>query len=147
MKCIISTFLMLVSFSFCLTSYRNGDEITLVQNNNNKMKITVGKTIFRATLNNSATTKAFKEMLPLTINMAELNGDEKYYDLPNNLPTNSSSPGTTKNGDLMLFGSRTLVLFYKTHSTSYNYTKLGVVDDVTGLAKALGAGNVNVKFE
>jgi len=38
-------------------------------------------------------------MLPVTINMIELNGNEKYYDLPNSLPTNSSNPSTIKNGD------------------------------------------------
>lgn len=79
--------------------------------------------------------------------MIELNSDEKYYDLSNNLPTNSSNPGSIINGDLMLFGSRTLVLFYKTFSTSYSYTRLGKVDDTTGLADALGKGNVTVTIE
>ncbi|MPN62234.1 hypothetical protein SDC9_209981 [bioreactor metagenome] len=85
-------------------------------------------------------------MLPLTINMIELNGNEKYFDLPKSLPTNSSNPGTIKNGDLMLYGSKTLVLFYKTFSTPYNYTRLGSVNDTTSLASALGGGNVTVTF-
>ena len=79
--------------------------------------------------------------------MVELNGNEKYVDLSRNLPTNAANPGTIQNGDLMLYGSATLVLFYKTFSTSYSYTKLGRIDDVTGLAAALGAGNVTVSFE
>lgn len=83
----------------------------------------------------------------MTIHMTELNGNEKYYYLPNSIPTNSSNPGTIKNGDLMLYGSKTLVVFYKTFSTAYNYTKLGAIDDVTGLALALGSGNVTVTFE
>jgi hypothetical protein len=114
---------------------------------NGKIKIKVGSQTFTATLLDNNSAKAFKEMLPLTINMIELNANEKYYDLPNSLPTNSSNPGTIKNGDLMLYGSKTLVLFYKTFSTSYSYTKLGSVDDVTGLASALGSGNVTVTFE
>lgn len=114
---------------------------------NGKIKIKVGSQTFTATLLDNNSAKAFKEMLPMTINMIELNGNEKYYDLPNSLPTNSSNPQTIKNGDLMLYGSKTLVLFYKTFSTSYSYTKLGSIDDATGLATALGSGNVSVTFE
>lgn len=113
-------------------------------NTNAKIKITVNAKTFTATLLDNNSAKAFKEMLPLTINMIELNGNEKYFDLSKSLPTNSSNPGTIKNGDLMLYGSKTLVLFYKTFSTSYSYTKLGTVDDATGLASVLGAGNVTV---
>lgn len=114
---------------------------------NGKIKITVKSQTFMVTLLDNNSAKAFKEMLPMTINMTELNGNEKYYDLPNPLPTNSSSAGTIKNGDFMLYGSKTLVLFYKTLSTTYSYTKLGSIDDVTGLASALGSGSVTVTFE
>lgn len=93
----------------------------------NKIKIKVNSQVFTATLLDNNSAKEFKKMLPLTININELNGDEKYYNLPKSLPTNSPNSGTIKNGDLMLYGSKTFVLFYKTHSTSYSYTKLGVV--------------------
>ena len=114
---------------------------------NGKIKIKVGSKTFIATLLDNNSAKAFKEMLPLTLNMTELNGNEKYYDLPNSLPTHSSNYGTVSNGDLMLYGSKTLVIFYKTFSTSYSYTKLGSVDDAAGFAAALGSGNVSVTFE
>ena len=68
----------------------------------NKMKIKIGNSTFTATLNDNATATAFKSMLPMTINMIELNGNEKYCDLPGNLPTNASNPRTIQNGDLML---------------------------------------------
>lgn len=148
------TLLAIFTFMFMLISSasscnKEDDNINTENNNmtNDKIKITVNSQIFTATLLDNSSSKAFKEMLPLTINMIELNGNEKYYDFQNSSPTNSSNPGTIKNGDLMLYGSKTLVLFYKTFSTSYSYTKLGMVDDVVGLASALGSGNVFVTFE
>ena len=114
---------------------------------NSKIKIKVNSHIFTATLLDNKSVKAFKEMLPLTMQMTELNGNEKYFDLPNSLPTNSYNPETIKNGDLMLYGSKTFVLFYKTFSTPYSYSKLGSLDDVTGLTTALGSGNITVTFE
>ena len=112
-----------------------------------KLKITVGSNTFNATVYNNATATAFKAKLPLTINMKELNGNEKYFDLPNNLPANASNPVTIQTGDLMLYGSNTLVLFYKSFSTSYNYTRLARIDNPSGLATALGADNKTIKFE
>jgi hypothetical protein len=123
-----------------------------IGNNNNdmssnKITIKVNSKIFTATLLDNNSAKAFKKILPMTISMTELNGNEKKYDLPKNLAANPSNPGTIKNGDLMLYGSKTLVLFYETFSTAYSYTKLGTVDDASGLATALGSGKVNVTFE
>ncbi len=114
---------------------------------NSKIKIKVNSQTFTATLLDNKSVKVFKEMLPLIMKMTELNGNEKYFELPNSLPTNSYNPQTIKNGDLMLYGSKTLVLFYKTFSTPYSYSKLGSLDDVTGLTTALGSGNLTVTFE
>ena len=111
------------------------------------MKIKIGNSTFTATLNDNATATAFKSMLPMTITMIELNGNEKYYDLPGSLPTNASNARTIRNGDLMIYGSNTLVLFYKSFTTSYNYTKIGRINDTTGLDTAVGSGNVKVTFE
>lgn len=115
--------------------------------NTTKMKITIGSSVFTATLYDNPAATAFKARLPLTINMTELNGNEKYYDFPSPLPTNASVGGDIKVGDLTLYGNNVLVLFYKNFNTSYSYTKLGYVDNPAGLAHALGAGNVVVKFE
>ena len=67
-----------------------------------KMKITVGTTVFMATLIDNATTAAFKTMLPLTINMSELNANEKYFYFSTILPVNASRGGAIQVGDLML---------------------------------------------
>lgn len=120
-------------------------------NNNDPMSntvtIKVGSSIFTATLADNAAATAFKALLPMTVNMTEMNRNEKYYDLPNSLPTSTSRPGTIQNGDLMLWGGSTLVLFYKTFSSSYSYTPLGRIANPSGLSSALGSGNVTVSFE
>jgi hypothetical protein len=113
----------------------------------NQMRIKIGSSTFTATLYDNATATAFKGMLPMTIKMSELNGNEKYFDLSVNLPTNASNPEKIQSGDLMIYGSNTLVLFYKTFSTSYSYTRLGRINDTTGLATAIGSGSVTVTYE
>lgn len=112
-----------------------------------EMMVRVGSTSLAATLQDNETTRAFRAMLPLTLAMTDLNANEKHADLPRALPSAASNPGTIQAGDVMLYGSRTLVLFYETFSTSYFYTRIGKVNDVPGLVAALGSGEVTVTFE
>lgn len=142
---VLSTFTNTISCTEGKNANVNTGKIRPMENT--KIKITVNSKIFTATLSDNNSAKAFKELLPLTIKMNELNSNEKYHDFSQSLPTNSSNPGMINNGDLMLYGSKTLVLFYKTFSTSYSYTKLGKIDDITGLQTALGSENVTVTFE
>jgi len=150
MKLFFVFLFLAVSLMSCASCSKTGsptDTSNNISSTGSKMKLKIGNSTFSVTLYDNATVTAFKSLLPLTVNMVELNGNEKYADLSRKLPTNASNPGTIRNGDLMLYGSSTVVLFYKTFPTTYSYTKLGRMDDATGLVAALGAGNVTVMFE
>ena len=92
-------------------------------------------------LEDNETAKAFVELLPLKIDMKELNGNEKYYYLNKSLPSDSSNIKKITAGDVMLYGDDCLVIFYKSFNTSYSYTKIGHINNLKDL------GNNNVSLE
>jgi hypothetical protein len=111
------------------------------------IRVQIGDKVFTARLEDNETARAFAAaLLPLTLEMRDLNDNEKVIELPKRLPGKVTSPGTIREGDLMIWSSRNLVLFYKTFPTSYSYFHVGRIDDTTGLAEAVGAGSVNVTF-
>lgn len=122
--------------------------------NDDNLKKEVIKTINMQIGNKNFTIKLFDNnaaqnlitQLPLTLDMKELNGNEKYSYLPKKLPADSQNISEIKAGDLMLFGSDCLVLFYKNFHTSYSYTKIGYIENITELTAALGNGNIKVKL-
>lgn len=108
--------------------------------------MTVGERRYAVSLADTDAARAFVAMLPMTLDMPDLNGNEKHVELPTTLPANASPPRTIRVGDLMLYGSRTLVLFYLGFESPYAYTRLGRVDDPAGLAQALGRGTARIRF-
>ncbi|MEG6521928.1 cyclophilin-like fold protein [Desulfotomaculum sp. 1211_IL3151] len=111
------------------------------------LSLRVGNKTFSAKLYDNQTTHALVDNFPITVDMSELNGNEKYYYLSNTLPTASEQPGEIHAGDIMLYGDDCLVVFYETFSSTYKYTRLGYVEDATGFAQAVGDGNITVTFD
>ena len=118
----------------------------MAKNNSTQINIEIGKKTFKATLYNNKTSSALLKKFPLSCKMSELNGNEKYKYLSSELPTNKKKVKRIKAGDIMLYGSDCLVVFYKSHKTSYKYTKVGHINNTSGLKKAVGKGKVKMKF-
>lgn len=116
------------------------------ETNMNHITLEVGGNTFSATLADNEAARAFTAYLPITVQMSEMNGQEKFYDLPENLPaTSSERPATIRSGDILCWSGNTLVLFYATFQNSFDgYVRLGTVDDPEGLAQALGSGSAEV---
>jgi len=107
-------------------------------NNNeeiNQMKAIIHNKEYIINLENNTTVDALIKLLPLELNMNELNGNEKYVYLDDELPTNTYSPKKINTGDVMLFGNNCLVVFYKSFNTSYTYTKIGHINNLPDLGK------------
>ena len=126
----------------------NESNTNLVNNESeNKMvsniKVIVDGKTYNAKVEENETAQSLVNMLPLELNMSELNGNEKYIYLNKTLPTNSYSPKHIEVGDMMLYGNDCLVVFYKSFDTPYSYTKIGHIENFVNL----GTKDVVVKFE
>lgn len=110
------------------------------------INIIIGGKTFVAEIEDTEAGQAFISLLPMTLNMSELNGNEKYYYLNESLPTSAQHYNTIEAGDLMLYGNTCVVLFYG-KAGGYSYTRLGKLKQTDGLAEAVGTGSVNVTFE
>ena len=106
--------------------------------------ITIGNRLFKADIDSSPTGRAFMERLPLTLDMNELNGNEKYsYGIA--LPRADRHFDSIAAGELMLYSGNCIVLFYGP-AGGYSYTRIGRLQSADGLAAALGSGSVTVTF-
>jgi len=110
------------------------------------MWMTIGSKRFAVTLEDNPTARAFVQLLPMTLDMPDLNNNEKHVRLPRSLPTHTERPGTIRSGDVMLYGDDTLVVFYETFTSSYSYSRIGRIADSAGLARALGPGSSRINF-
>lgn len=118
----------------------------IVEKTENKMKLQVGETVFTATLADNSSAEALMKLLekgPISIDMRDYGSMEKVGTLSTGLPRNDEQI-TTAPGDLILYQGNAFVIYYAPNS--WNFTRLGKIDNVTAkdLKAALGSGNVTV---
>ena len=112
----------------------------------NRVIIDVGGKTFTVVMYDNKTADEFISRLPLTIEMNELNGNEKYYNFQSSFATHNKPAGRIHSGDLKIYGDNCLVLFYDSFTSGYSYTSIGYISETDGLAQALGKGNITVRF-
>ena len=140
---ILCLFLFIQSFTIVMANEIEQKEINM----NNKIKVIIGTKVFVATLFENETAKEFKKILPITLNMRDLNKNEKYFHFSKNFSMDKFSPKMINSGDLMLWNDNSLVLFYETFSTNYQYTKVGRIDNPNMLAQTLGRDDIKITFD
>ena len=139
--------LILVLAIFTMTGCNENKTVETYEQNYEEvissMKILINNNQYVIKLENNDTVSKLVSLLPLELTMNELNGNEKYVYLEENLPTNSSNPKHINAGDVMLYGSNCLVIFYKSFDTSYSYTRIGHIDNLPNL----GSENISVVID
>ncbi len=111
-----------------------------------KMNVTIGNQSFHATLEDNAATRELVKMMEegaISIGMDDYSGFEKVGSLGKSLPTDNQQM-TTQAGDIVLYSGNQIVMFYG--SNSWDYTKIGRIDDLSGWEDALGTGSVTVEL-
>jgi hypothetical protein len=108
--------------------------------------ITIENKKYEAILYDNSTTKELIKKFPITITMSDLNGNEKYYNFSKSFSISSENVASINKGDIMLFGDNCLVIFYKSFSTRYRYTKLGYIKNLEDLENSLGKGDIEITF-
>ena len=97
----------------------------------NEIRITVGKGSFIVKLDENSSAAALRELLAegdRTISASNYGGFEKVCALGTTLPSNDVQT-TTQAGDVMLYSSNQIVIFYG--SNSWAYTRLGRVEGLS----------------
>ena len=111
----------------------------------NNTKIIINNNSYDIELENNETTNELLKKLPLEISMKELNGNEYYSYLDFNLKNNEEKVKNINAGDVMLYGDNCIVIFYKSFTTTYNYTRIGHINNIDNLKEDLEKGKVIFK--
>jgi len=140
--CCLLTFFLL---SGCTDTKESSRPSDLEQKELKSVLLQIDETTVPIRFADNETAMALQKRLPLTMQMKELNGNEKYHYVPFSLPTSPKNVGTVQAGDLMLYGSDCLVLFYESFQTYIQYTRIGWVEP-NRLPELLSADTVRVQM-
>lgn len=108
----------------------------------------IGKTVFKITLSNNSSAREFYNLCSksdVEVDMHDYGGFEKVGSLGTKIVTNDENI-TAEPGDIILYQGDKITIYYG--ENTWNFTRLGKINGVTGdeLLLALGDKNVKVIF-
>lgn len=112
----------------------------------NKIDISFNGHTYSATLADNSSSRAFADLLkngPLTISTHDYGSFEKVGELGATLPQNDEQV-TTSVGDIILYQGNQITIYYA--QNTWNFIRLGKIDDPSGLRDTLGDGDVAITF-
>lgn len=142
-KILLFVILSLLIITGCTNKPIQKNSIKESEEKMSNIKVIINDQSYDLKLEDNSTVEEFIGLLPQEFSMKELNGNEKYVYMDYSLTTDSYNPKHIEKGDVMLYGNNCLVIFYKSFETSYNYTKIGHIDNLPDL----GNDNITIKFE
>jgi hypothetical protein len=112
-----------------------------------KIRLKVGDKALAATLIDSATTRDFISLLPLTLTLKDYAGTEKISDLTKSLSTENAPSGSDPSvGDITYYAPwENLAIFYKDFGDASGLVILGKID--SGMEAFNVPGSVGVTIE
>ncbi len=111
-----------------------------------KINVSFNGHTYPATLADNPSAKAFAELLnsgPLTVSTHDYGSFEKVGALGTTLPRNDEQI-TSTTGDIILYQGNQITVYYA--ENSWSFTRLGKIDNPSGLRAALGGGDVDITF-
>lgn len=111
-----------------------------------KIRMTIEGTVITAVIDDSATSRDFLSLLPMTLTLEDYNRTEKVSDLPRRLSTASAPEGIDPSvGDITYYAPwGNLALFYRDFGYSRGLVRLGRIESGIDVLKRPGPLGVTV---
>lgn len=148
MKRRVGTVIVLLSLglSGCGPSVSVSTEVKQEIKESDTMNINVNGQVASVQLEDNATVKAILAEVPFTIQMDDLNQNEKYYYFDKSFPTNPQPIQTIEAGDVLLYQNNCLVIFYQAAEPIVPYTRIGKIIDFQDIRTSFGNESVSVQW-
>ena len=109
------------------------------------MRLLIGETEVPVTWENNDSVEALQDLCPRTIELSMYGGFEQVGSIGETLPS-ADQQTTTQAGDIVLYSSNQIVVFYG--SNSWAYTRLGHIDlTQEEMESLLAGGDVSITLE